>query len=108
MTDAGRKDMGDSESPLPSSPSRNIDADSNLTEIQDKITPNSQKSTVDKVGDSLSGTADKAQRDIIPDSQKSGTQSAQDKLSREKDSKKDTSGESLIDKAKSAVGMDKK
>ena len=43
--------------------------------------------------------------DVIPDSQKSTGQSLSDKASREKDSHKD---ESLLDKAKSAVGMDKK
>ena len=43
--------------------------------------------------------------DAVPDSEKSTGQSMMDKASREKDSHKD---ESLLDKAKSAVGLDKK
>ncbi|KAH9819370.1 chaperone/heat shock protein [Teratosphaeria destructans] len=91
MTDAGRKDISD--------------------KIGDKITPDSQKSTIDKAGDALSGVGDKAQRDLIPDSQKSGTQSTMDKMSREKDHQQhahgSSGGDSLLDKAKHAVGMDK-
>ena len=43
--------------------------------------------------------------DAVPDSEKSSGQSAMDKVSREKDSHKD---ESILDKAKGALGMDKK
>ena len=56
----------------------------------------------------LTGVGDKVQRDVVPDSQKSTGQSMQDKASREKDSHSSTGGESLMDKAKNAVGMDKK
>lgn len=47
--------------------------------------------------------------DVIPDSQKSTSQSMQDKASREKDSSHGSSGghESVLDKAKDAVGMNK-
>lgn len=68
-----------------------------IPEIGDKVTPNSQKSTVDKVGDTLTGAGDKIGRDAVPDSQKSTTQSMTDKASRQKDSAKD---ESVLDKAK--------
>jgi hypothetical protein len=50
---------------------------------------------MDKVGDSITGGADKAGRDLIPDSQKSTTQSMGDKASREKDHAKN---ESVLDK----------
>lgn len=86
MTDAGRKDIGD--------------------KMQNKMTPDSSKSTMDQVKDTVTGVGDKAQRDVIPDSQKSTSQSMQDKASREKDSHTG-GGESILDKAKSAVGMDK-
>lgn len=47
--------------------------------------------------------------DVVPDSQKSTSQSMQDKASREKDSHKSGGNESVLDKAKDAVGMgDKK
>ncbi|KAF2764847.1 chaperone/heat shock protein [Teratosphaeria nubilosa] len=87
MTDSGRKDVSD--------------------KVGDKITPDTQKSTIDKAGDTVSGIGDKAQRDLIPDSQKSTTQSTMDKASREKDAHHGSGGGSLIDKAKNAVGMDK-
>ncbi|KAK4556315.1 hypothetical protein LTR86_006459 [Recurvomyces mirabilis] len=87
MTDSGRKDMS--------------------SKIGDKMTPDSQKSTIDKVGDSITGGADKAGRDLVPDSQKSTTQSMSDKASREKDSHKSTGGESMLDKAKDTLGMNK-
>jgi hypothetical protein len=43
--------------------------------------------------------------DAVPDSQKSHHQSAADKISREKDHQKH--GDSILDKAKGALGMDK-
>ncbi|KJY00307.1 chaperone/heat shock protein [Zymoseptoria brevis] len=85
MTDHGRKDLSD--------------------KISDKATPDHSKSTMDKVGDSITGTADKAGRDLVPDSQKSTTQSIGDKASREKDHAK--GDESVLDKAKNAIGMNK-
>ncbi|KAK4611499.1 Heat shock protein hsp9 [Fulvia fulva] len=84
MTDAGRKDLS--------------------SKIGDKAQPDSSKSTLDKVGEGLSGAGDKAARDLVPDSQKSTTQSLGDKASRSKDDAKD---ESILDKAKNAVGMNK-
>jgi hypothetical protein len=66
-----------------------------MTELGDKATPDSSKSTMDKVGDTITGAADKVGRDAVPDSQKSTTQSVGDKMSREKDHAKD---ESVVDK----------
>ncbi|KAL1587305.1 hypothetical protein WHR41_04227 [Cladosporium halotolerans] len=86
MSDANRKDLGD--------------------KVADKVTPDHSKSTTEKVKDTVTGTVDKVQRDAVPDSQKSTTQSAADKVSRETDAHK--TDESLLDKAKHAVGMDKK
>ena len=56
------------------------------TEISDKMTPQSSKSTTDKVGEAVGNVGDRAQRDLVPDSQKSTTQSMSDKAGREKDS----------------------
>ena len=44
--------------------------------------------------------------DVVPDSQKSGGQSTADKAGREKDHA-EGKGESMMDKAKHAMGMDK-
>ncbi|KAF2864193.1 hypothetical protein K470DRAFT_209714 [Piedraia hortae CBS 480.64] len=86
MTDSTRKDLGD--------------------KIADKATPNESKSYTDQAKDSLTGAADKAQRDFVPDNQKSTGQSLQDKVSRTGSSEADK-GEGLLDKAKDAMGMNK-
>lgn len=59
MTDSGRKDLSDSECSLPSHPLTRTDF---IPELQDKATPDSSKSTMDKVGDTVTGVGDKAQR----------------------------------------------
>ncbi|KAK3055857.1 hypothetical protein LTR09_003091 [Extremus antarcticus] len=82
--DSGRKNLGD--------------------KMGDKFTPDSSKSTLDKTKDSLTGAGDKVARDVVPDSQKSTGQSTMDKMSRQKDANKN---ESILDKAKGALGMDK-
>merc|ERR1712063_159412 len=72
----------------------------------EKLTPQSQKSTTDKVKESVTNTADSAQREIIPDSEKSHTQSAADKATREKHHETGND-DSLMGKAKNLVGANK-
>nr|OQO16223.1 hypothetical protein B0A51_15491 [Rachicladosporium sp. CCFEE 5018] len=84
---------------------------SNADKLGDKLQPDSSKSTLDKVGDSLTGAGDKVARDVVPDSQKSTSQSLSDKADRTKDSHTGHNApgqESLLDKAKDAVGMGNK
>ncbi|KAF1917074.1 heat shock protein 9/12-domain-containing protein [Ampelomyces quisqualis] len=54
MSDLGRKGLGE--------------------QAQEKITPDSQKSTLDKAGESVSGLGDKAASAVQPEGQKSTTQ----------------------------------
>ncbi|KAI5817074.1 heat shock protein 9/12-domain-containing protein [Pyronema omphalodes] len=65
---------------------------------EEKMTPDSSKSTVDRAKESVTTTADKAVGEMQPDSTKSSTQEGFDKSRREKDS--------IGDKIKHAVGMD--
>jgi molybdopterin biosynthesis enzyme MoaB len=90
MSDLGRKDFS--------------------SKVSDSMTPNSSKSTVDKVGDTFSGAGDKIAREAVPDSQKSTTQKVSDKFGREKDNTAHGgTGESIVDKTKNAFGLgDKK
>ncbi|KAA8899854.1 hypothetical protein DIURU_004111 [Diutina rugosa] len=60
MSDAGRQSIGE--------------------KIVDAVTPNSEKNTAEKVGDSVKGTADDVAGKVTPDSQKSFTQQASDKI----------------------------
>ncbi|KAF1825013.1 uncharacterized protein K489DRAFT_377552 [Dissoconium aciculare CBS 342.82] len=86
MSDLGRKDMSD--------------------KAQEKITPDSQKSTLQQTKETLTGTADKAARDTQPDSHKSTTQQMGDKMSGSKDShSRSTDDKSMLDKAKDTVGL---
>ncbi|KAI5855236.1 heat shock protein 9/12-domain-containing protein [Tricharina praecox] len=66
---------------------------------QEKVTPDSSKSTMDKAKESVTDTADRAAGELQSDSSKSTTQKGFDKSRREK--------ESMADKAKHAMGMDK-
>ena len=68
------------------------------------MTPNSSKSTADKLKEGVTDIGDKVQRDAVPDSQKSTGQSLADKTSREKDHQKH---DGPLDKVKGALGMDK-
>ncbi|KAK3720820.1 hypothetical protein LTR37_003483 [Vermiconidia calcicola] len=86
MTDSGRKGMGDKAS--------------------EKMTPDSSKSTLDKAKEGVTDMTDKAGRDAVPDDQKSTGQQISDKTSREKNSS-GNSGESMMDKAKDTLGMNK-
>ncbi|PSK53904.1 heat shock protein 9/12-like protein [Elsinoe australis] len=83
MSEAGRKDFSD--------------------KLQEKATPQSSKSTTDKVSEGVTDTADKAARAVQPDSQKSGTQETADKLGRSKD--EHTDSKPIGDKIKDAVGL---
>ncbi|KAF2717669.1 hypothetical protein K431DRAFT_315599 [Polychaeton citri CBS 116435] len=86
--DTGRKDLGD--------------------KATEKVTPESSKSTTDKISEGITDTTDKIQRQVVPDDQKSGGQSFMDKAGREKDSASG-SGDGIFDQAKNALGMgDKK
>ncbi|GAB7352085.1 hypothetical protein MBLNU459_g2586t1 [Dothideomycetes sp. NU459] len=88
MSDAARKDFS--------------------TKAEEKITPDSSKSTLDKTKEAITDTGDKAARGAQPDDSKSTAQSLADKTGRTKDDKvHGGTDESILDKAKSAVGLDK-
>ncbi|RPA95066.1 hypothetical protein L873DRAFT_1699487 [Choiromyces venosus 120613-1] len=76
------------------------------TKAKEEITPDSSKSTMDRTKESITDTADRAAGGAQSDQHKSGTQEAFDKTRREKDHQKDNS-ESLLDKTKHALGVDK-
>jgi hypothetical protein len=90
MSDTGRQDVTDkvSEEP-PHRPSLEgiqvtievfvtiQPADQNK-KVKDTVTPDSQKSTLDKAGDTVKGKADKAAGSVQPESDKSTTQKASD------------------------------
>ncbi|KZT28993.1 hypothetical protein NEOLEDRAFT_689267 [Neolentinus lepideus HHB14362 ss-1] len=65
------------------------------------LKPDSQKSFTEHIGDKLSGTADSAASTVQPQSEKSYTQKAGDTLS----GNSNNNQESLLDKAKNAVGL---
>ncbi|KAK8156546.1 putative chaperone/heat shock protein Hsp12 [Phyllosticta citrichinensis] len=86
MSDAGRKDFS--------------------TKAEEKITPDSTKSTQQKVKESVTDTGDKVARGFQPDDNKSTGQEATDKLGRSKDEHvHGGASESIVDKAKNAVGL---
>ncbi|KAJ6623495.1 heat shock protein 9/12-domain-containing protein [Mycena sp. CBHHK59/15] len=65
------------------------------------MTPDSQKSTTEQTGDSLRGTADSVASTLQPQSEKSTAQKAGDTVS----GNSNQNDESLMSKAKNAVGM---
>nr|BAN58303.1 heat shock protein 9 [Hypsizygus marmoreus] len=65
------------------------------------LKPDSQKTTVEQAGDYVKGTADSAASTLTPSSEKSTSQKAGDTVSGSQ------TEESLLDKAKHAVGMGK-
>ncbi|CAO2656297.1 Nn.00g051000.m01.CDS01 [Neocucurbitaria sp. VM-36] len=78
------------------------------TKAEEKMTPDSSKSTLDKTKESLTGAGDKAARGAQPDSNKSTTQSVGDKFGRSKDEEvHGGSGGSLMDKTKNLFSSDK-
>jgi len=84
MSDAARKDF--------------------TTQAKEEITPNTQKSTVDKVQENITDTADSAARAVGNDSDKSTSQSLADKTTGKTDEAKN---DTMTDKVKSAIGLDK-
>ncbi|KAE8331336.1 heat shock protein 9/12-domain-containing protein [Aspergillus sergii] len=86
MSDTGRKDFS--------------------TKAKEELTPDSAKSTQQKVKEGATDIGDRVSRGFQPDDQKSGTQEAFDKGQRVHDNKSHGStGESILDKAKNAVGL---
>ncbi|KAJ7444907.1 heat shock protein 9/12-domain-containing protein [Mycena latifolia] len=63
--------------------------------------PDSQKTTTEQIGDSFKGTTDSVASTFQPNSEKSTTQKAGDTLS----SNSNHNDESLLAKAKNAMGM---
>lgn len=88
MSDAGRKDFS--------------------TKAKEHMTPDSSKSTQQKVKETVTDTGDKFARGAQPDHDKSLGQEATDKVSRSHDREvHGSSGGSVLDKAKNALGLDK-
>ena len=72
------------------------------------MTPDSSKSTTDKLSEGFTDTTDKVGREFQSDSSKSTTQSIGDKLGREKDDKvHGGTDDSIVDKTKHSLGIDK-
>ncbi|KAF7301322.1 hypothetical protein MIND_00697300 [Mycena indigotica] len=65
------------------------------------LKPDSQKTTTEQLGDTVKGTADSLASTLQPNSEKSTSQQAGDALS----SNQNHNDESLLQKAKNAVGM---
>ncbi|KAF8424133.1 putative chaperone/heat shock protein Hsp12 [Tirmania nivea] len=89
MSDIGRKDFS--------------------TTAQEKLTPDSSKSTLDKTKETITNTADRIAAGTQPDSSKSTSQEAFDKTRREKDQQvHGGTSESVIDKVKNTIGLGNK
>ncbi|THH31332.1 hypothetical protein EUX98_g2846 [Antrodiella citrinella] len=80
-------------------------ADTGRQSLTDKagaaLKPNSEKSTTEHFGDKMKGTGDSAASSMQPESQKSMTQKMGDAFS----SNSNDNDESMMQKAKNAVGM---
>ncbi|KAL9108402.1 MAG: hypothetical protein Q9227_006863 [Pyrenula ochraceoflavens] len=88
MSDAGRKDFS--------------------TKAKEEMTPDSTKSTQQKVKEAVTDTTDRAARGGQADSDKSAGQAAFDKTQRSSDEHAHGgTGQSIGDKVKGALGMDK-
>jgi len=88
MADLGRKDFS--------------------TKAQEKMTPDSSKSTQQKMKEGVTDTTDRIARGVIPDSEKSTEQKAFDKTQRSSDEVvHGGTHQSIGDKVKGALGMDK-
>ncbi|KAJ7905700.1 heat shock protein 9/12-domain-containing protein [Mycena olivaceomarginata] len=68
------------------------------------LKPDSQKSTTEQVGDHVKGTGDSIASTLQPQSEKSTSQKAGDTLS----GNSNNNDESLVNKAKDAVGLGQK
>ncbi|KAK2746270.1 hypothetical protein FQN55_005698 [Onygenales sp. PD_40] len=88
MSDTGRKDF--------------------TTKAKEEMTPDSAKSTQDKLKEAATDTKDRLARGLQPDENKGVGQEAFDKAQRTSDSGKEGgAAQSIGDKVKSAFGMDK-
>ncbi|CUS07676.1 unnamed protein product [Tuber aestivum] len=76
------------------------------TQAKEEAMPDSSKSTMDRVKESITNTTDRAAAGLQSDHHKGNAQEAFDKTRREKDHQEDHS-ESLLDKTKHALGVDK-
>ncbi|KAL4811127.1 heat shock protein 9/12-domain-containing protein [Aspergillus unguis] len=86
MSDTGRKDFS--------------------TKAQEKLTPDSTKSTQDKIKETVTDTGDRVARGTQPDDQKSTGQQIFDKGQRAKDNNvHGGASETITDKVKNAVGL---
>ncbi|KAL4955677.1 chaperone/heat shock protein Hsp12 [Aspergillus filifer] len=86
MSDTGRKDWS--------------------TKAKEEITPDSTKSSQDKMKETVTDTGDRVARGLQPDDQKSTGQEAFDKTQRSKDNHKEGGAAGTItDKVKNAVGL---
>ncbi|PLB52078.1 putative heat shock protein Awh11/Hsp9 [Aspergillus steynii IBT 23096] len=86
MSDTGRKDFS--------------------TKAEEKITPDSSKSTTDKIKETFTDTTDRVSGAAQPDSDKSATQRAFDSTRSEKDDQvHGSSAQTVGDKVKNAVGL---
>ena len=80
----------------------------NIAEAKEGITPDSSKSTTEKMKETFTDTTDKVARGAVPDSEKSTGQSFGDKVGRSKDDNvHGGTGESILDKTKNTLGLDK-
>ncbi|KAJ5814725.1 chaperone/heat shock protein Hsp12 [Penicillium riverlandense] len=88
MSDAGRKDFS--------------------TKAKEEITPDSSKSTTDKVKEAVTDTTDRFTRGAQTDDSKGGTQELFDKTQRSHDNEAHGGATGSVgDKVKNALGMDK-
>ncbi|OJD24815.1 hypothetical protein ACJ73_03821 [Blastomyces percursus] len=87
MSDPGRKDFS--------------------TKAKEEMTPDSSKSTQDKIKETATDTKDRLARGIQPDEQKSTGQEAFDKTQRSSDNQQGGATQTIGDKVKGALGMDK-
>ncbi|KAK2757314.1 hypothetical protein FQN54_004828 [Arachnomyces sp. PD_36] len=85
MSDAGRKDFS--------------------TKAKEEITPDSTKSTQQKVKETVTDTADRISRGGQPDESKSSGQEAFDRVQRSSDRANGGTPETIGDKVKGTLGM---
>jgi len=87
MSDPGRKDFS--------------------TKAKEELTPDSTKSTQEKVKETFTDTTDRAARGLQTDESKSTSQEVFDKGQRSHDRSEGGTGNTIGDKVKGALGMDK-
>ncbi|KAJ5232077.1 hypothetical protein N7468_005033 [Penicillium chermesinum] len=76
------------------------------TKAKEEITPDSTKSTQDKVKETVTDTGDRIARGVQPDDNKGGAQQAFDKTQRASDNEAHGGASNSIgDKVKNALGM---